>query len=137
MEIVLKNEIQTITEQFNEKLVNHNKLINVCLFSYYAVTFQEEINTKDVGIDSLKQKLDENENNQSQSKKLVKAKSIDEDRDRDSKSIPDEIKGKKVEDESFIYVFECKQWLAKDQGDKKIERILKVTNILNAKQMIR
>ena len=61
MEIVLKNEIQTITEQFNEKLVNHNKLINVCLFSYYAFTFQEEINTKDVEIDSLKQKLDENE----------------------------------------------------------------------------
>ena len=81
----------------------------------------------------LVEKLDENENSQGQSKKLVKAKSIDEDRDRDAKSIPDEIKGKKVEDESFIYVFECKQWLAKDQGDKKIERILKVTNILNAK----
>ena len=59
MEIVLKNEIQTITGQFNEKLVNQNKLINVCLFSYYAFTFQEEINTKDVEIDSLKQKLDE------------------------------------------------------------------------------
>lgn len=79
----------------------------------------------------LVEKLDENEN--PSSKKLTKAKSIDEDRERDAKSIPNEITGKKVEDENLIYVFECKQWLAKDQGDKKIERILKVTNILNAK----
>jgi hypothetical protein len=83
-------------------------------------------------IDSkLVEKLDENEN--PQSRKLTKAKSIDEDRDRDVKSIPVEINGKKVDDENLIYVFECKQWLAKDQGDKKIERILKVTNVLNAK----
>ena len=79
----------------------------------------------------LVEKLDESEN--PTSKKLTKTKSIDEDRDRDVKSISIEYAGKKVDDENLIYVFECKQWLAKDQGDKQIERILKVTNILNAK----
>jgi len=32
---------------------------------------------------------------------------------------------------NLMYVFECKKWLAKDSPDKKIERIVKVTNILN------
>ena len=84
-------------------------------------------------IDSkLVAKLDESEN--PASKKLTKqAKSIDDDRDRESKTAtPTGDQGRHHEDH-LIYVFECKQWLAKDQGDKKIERILKVTNILNSK----
>jgi len=32
---------------------------------------------------------------------------------------------------NLMYVFECKKWLAKDSQDRKIERIIKVTNILN------
>lgn len=32
--------------------------------------------------------------------------------------------------DNFIYVFECKNWLAKDMGDRKIERIIKVKSIL-------
>lgn len=35
--------------------------------------------------------------------------------------------------ENLIYVFECKKWLAKDMGDKKIERILELSNILRSK----
>ena len=31
-----------------------------------------------------------------------------------------------------IYVFECKKWLAKDSPDKKIERVLKPSNILRS-----
>lgn len=32
--------------------------------------------------------------------------------------------------DNFIYVFECKNWLSKDTGDRKIERVLKVKTIL-------
>jgi hypothetical protein len=35
--------------------------------------------------------------------------------------------------ENVIYVFECKRWLAKDMEDKKIERVLKPSNMLKAK----
>ena len=41
------------------------------------------------------------------------------------------IKDERSELEKYIFVFECRQWLAKDSGDKKTERILKVSNILN------
>lgn len=37
-----------------------------------------------------------------------------------------------VEDLNAMYVFECKKWLAKDSADRKIERIIKVTSILNS-----
>jgi hypothetical protein len=35
--------------------------------------------------------------------------------------------------ENMIYVFECRHWLAKDMEDKKIERVLKPTNLLKSK----
>ena len=34
------------------------------------------------------------------------------------------------EDYNFMYVFECKKWLAKNSPDKKIERRIKVTNTM-------
>jgi hypothetical protein len=34
------------------------------------------------------------------------------------------------EQEGLVYIFECQKWLAKDEGDKKTERILKPTNII-------
>lgn len=37
-----------------------------------------------------------------------------------------------MDDLNAMYVFECKKWLAKDSPDRKIERIIKVTNILNS-----
>ena len=40
--------------------------------------------------------------------------------------------GSAVENKNnLMYVFECKKWLAKDSQDRKIERIIKVTNILS------
>lgn len=35
--------------------------------------------------------------------------------------------------EGLVYIFECKNWLAKDEGDGKIERVLKPTDIIKNK----
>lgn len=70
-------------------------------------------------------------------KKLSKTKSVDSDRERDAADAKAHMDAS-FEDtdkanENYIYVFECKKWLARDQGDKKIERKIKVTNMLKAK----
>lgn len=45
-------------------------------------------------------------------------------------------KDKKKDDlNDKMYVFECNQWLAKDEGDRRIERILKLSDIIMHKKV--
>lgn len=62
-------------------------------------------------------------------KKLDKVKASESSDRRDSKS-PDQSK---IKSENAIYVFECNKWLAKDADDRKIERIIKLSNVLASK----
>lgn len=39
----------------------------------------------------------------------------------------------KVKPENIVYVFECNKWLSKDADDRKIERIIKLSNVLTSK----
>lgn len=88
----------------------------------------------DKSLKSIDDRLIESYN--SKIKKLGKAKTESE-----VNSVKQEIVGKSAvsttdaaaKAENVIYVFECNKWLAKDAGDKKIERVIKLSNVLASK----
>lgn len=86
------------------------------------------IENYDKSIKNIDNKLVESYNSKM---KKIKPKAKDGDEvlasSQDSKEELSKIKG------NPIYVFECNKWLAKDMDDRKIERVIKLSNILPSK----
>lgn len=103
-----------------------NWLMSVCYNEQKATKSMVSIENFDKGLKNTDEKLLDKYYEQA-SKKVAKSKEQElEEEKRNELS----KKSRSNSPDNFIYVFECKNWISKDIGDRRIERILKVKSIL-------